>query len=110
MAVPMLTFYNRFSMRFYNSNLKEAYKAQREHPEEDVLLPQPDEYKIWQTGKIIQRGKPSFNLDSRLSVTYNARQWFFNTYGQLNSFYDKRKKNNGQLTDWFVCASIGIRL
>ena len=110
MVVPMLTFYNRFSMRFYNSNLKEAYKAQREHPDDDVQLPQPDEYKIWQTGKITQRGKPSFNLDSRLSVTYNARQWFFNTYGQLNSFYDKRKKNNGQLTDWFVCASIGIRL
>ena len=110
MAVPMLTFYNRFSMRLYDSNLKEAYKAQREHPDDDVQLPQPEEYKIWQTGKIVQRGKPTFNLDSRLSVTYNARQWFFNTYGQLNSFYDKRKKNNGRLTDWFVCASIGVRL
>ena len=29
---------------------------------------------------------------------------------ETRTFYDKRKKNNGRLTDWFVCASIGVRL
>ena len=55
-------------------------------------------------------GKMTVNIDARVSLTYQYRQFFFNVYGQLNRFPYKDKKVKGRLYDWHVNASVGIRL
>ena len=51
------------------------------------------------------------NFDARLSFTY---EWndniFFNAYGQYSNFRYKTDEISGRLDDWYVNASIGIRL
>ena len=43
-------------------------------------------------------------------VTYNFGDWFFNANAQYNNFVFKHNSNKGSITDWYVNASIGIRL
>ncbi|MBP5715458.1 MAG: hypothetical protein J6X07_12320 [Prevotella sp.] len=45
-----------------------------------------------------------------MSVTYNVGNWFFNTNAQLHRFSFKYDEDKGSLTDWYVNASVGIRL
>ena len=49
-------------------------------------------------------------IDARLSGTYNCGNWFFNANAQFNKFKFKHNSNRGSLTDWYVNASIGLRL
>ena len=50
------------------------------------------------------------NFDARLSLTYNFGRYFVNAYGQFNNMRYRHDSSHGHLNDWFVNASIGLRL
>lgn len=106
MAMPMLTFYNRYKVWRYDSNLKQGILAEDDEDIYDDLL----EWKIYPEEKSDNHGKMTVNIDARVSLTYQYRQFFFNVYGQLNRFPYKDKKVKGRLYDWHVNAAVGIRL
>ena len=72
-----------------------------------------NDYSVWpmeQDAHIEQHSRVIPVIDARLSVTYNIGNWFFNVNAQLNDFRFKHDSNKGSLTDWYVNASVGIRL
>ncbi len=111
MAIPMLTFYNHHKMWRYDSTLKDLIYAEGldDYDEIDVK-----DYRIRPSEENPVEGVNSnmkLNFDARLSFTY---EWndniFFNAYGQYSNFRYKTDEISGRLDDWYVNASIGIRL
>ena len=111
MAIPMLTFYNHHKMWRYDSNLKDVVAQDgwdefMEMPEEDFRIREAE------TDPVISRNSNiKLSYDARLSVTYewNSRV-FINAYGQFNSLGFKVDHISGRLNDWYINASIGVRL
>ena len=116
-AMPMLVFYNRKKATLYDSNYdiflyeedgpqngKKPYPDDIDDPSwtEDVTLEETDE--------VVRYGKVSFNLDTRASITYNWDRYFLNVHGQWNQFKHSVDNNTLKLNDWFVNASLGVRL
>lgn len=126
LGMLMLTAYNRLDVWRYNSNLRQQMIEMRENPDyhgdeidyNDVSDEQQEElirndYSVWpmeQDAHIEQHSRVIPVIDARLSVTYNIGNWFFNVNAQLNDFRFKHDSNKGSLTDWYVNASVGIRL
>jgi len=63
-----------------------------------------------ETDEVVRHGKVSFNLDARASITYNWDRYFLNVHGQWNQFKHSVDNNTLKLNDWFVNASLGVRL
>ena len=116
-AMPMLVFYNRKKATLYDSNYdiflyeedgpqngKKPYPDDIDDPSwtEDVTLEETDE--------VVRYGKVSFNFDARASITYNWNRYFLNVHGQWNQFKHSVDNNTLKLNDWFVNASLGVRL
>lgn len=109
MAMPMVTFYNRYRAWKYDSNFREYMVELRKNP--DMEEPETDEeLRIWEMGRVTQHGRITLNFDARLSLTYNAGDWFLSTFGQFNTFSYRHGTSKGRLNDWFVNASVGVRL
>jgi hypothetical protein len=114
MVMPMLTVVNRLKAYGYSTNVEELM--------EDPKFWDPDtsdaEWDEWFYGnlRIAPMGDMSFNsgitvnFDARLSVTYNFSRFFINAYGQFNNMRYTHDSSYGHLNDWFVNASIGVRL
>lgn len=109
MAIPMVTFYNHIKIWRYASNLKEEIKNQGMG---GISRLDENDYQIWPQGRPRQmRSQTRLNFDARLSLTYEWNERIFmNAVGQFNNFRFKTDDFNGRLNDWFVNASIGIRL
>ena len=111
MAIPMLTFYNHHKMWRFDSNLKDVVSQDgwdefMDMPEEDYRIREAE------TDHIVSKNSNiKLNFDARLSITYewNSRV-FINAFGQLNSFGYKLDQISGRLNDWYINASIGVRL
>lgn len=122
MGMLMFTAYNRFDVWRYNSLLRMAAISEMEDPtpEEEIDVTDEDleQYEkliltVWPlegNEKTVQHGRVIPVIDARLSVTYNLGNWFFNANAQLNKFKFKHTSLKGSLTDWYVNASVGIRL
>lgn len=126
LGMLMFTAYNRLDVWRYNSNLRQQQIEAYENPyyqeddidydnisdeEFDQLL--RDEFSVWpmeQNAHITQHSRIIPVIDARLSITYNVGNWFFNANTQLNNFRFKHDSNKGSLTDWYINASVGIRL
>ncbi len=113
MGIPMITLYNRIKAYEYESN----YSAFIDHDTDGKkAIPEGDDdswlndVTLKEVGTEVQHGKISINMDARVSVTYNWNRYFFNVYGQWNHLHHKIDNNKVKLNDWFVNASIGIRL
>ena len=114
MVMPMLTVVNRLKAYGYSTNVEELM--------EDPKFWDPDtsdaEWDKWFYGnlRIAPMGDMTFNsgitvnFDARLSVTYNFSRFFINAYGQFNNMRYTHDSSYGHLNDWFVNASIGVRL
>lgn len=75
-------------------------------PEEDFRIREAE------TDPVISKNSNiKLSYDARLSVTYewNSRV-FINAYGQFNSLGFKLDHISGRLNDWYINASIGVRL
>lgn len=106
MAMPMLTFYNHYKVWKYDSNLKESIMLD----DEDDIYDDLYDWEICPKEIRSNHGKMTVNIDARLSLTYQYRQFFFNVYGQFYRFPYTDDNVKGRLYDWYVNASVGIRL
>ena len=111
MAIPMITLFNHQKMWRYDSNLKDLVTTEGL----DAILDYTEfKEKIRPSEEIPVESRNSntrWNLDARLSITY---EWdnllFINAYGQFCTFPYKMDDVSGRLNDWYINASIGIRL
>ena len=123
MAMPMLTVVNRTRINTYNSNFKdlakdnllayiivEAMKEEGVEGLDDVNLDFTDDCEIQSTGVHSRNNRLALNFTTRLSVTYNWKRYFINANGQFNNFNYKHKAMHGHLNDWYINASVGVRL
>ena len=114
MAMPMLTIVNKNKAYEYTTNVEELM-ADPTFSDEDIDYAAWDEW--WYSNlRISPLGDETFNsgmtvnFDARLSLTYNFGRYFVNAYGQFVRFRYQHSESSGHLDDWFVNASIGIRL
>ena len=123
MAMPMMTLVNRTRINTYESNFKEIahehileYALMEMLTEEGEEVPGDanfnfsDEYEIRSTGAHSRNNRIALNFTTRLSVTYNWSRYFINANGQFNNFNFKHKAMHGHLNDWYINASVGVRL
>jgi len=116
-AMPMLVFYNRKKVTLYDSNydifLYEgdvSINGKKAYPDDIDDLSWSEDVTLDETKEVVKHGKVSFNLDARASITYNWDRYFFNVHGQWNHFKHSVDNNTVKLTDWFINASLGMRL
>ncbi len=111
MAIPMLTFCNRYKMWRYDSNLKDLIYTKGMDVIDEL---DEDDYRLrpsTENAEEIRNSNLKLNVDTRLSVTYEWNDHIFlNAYGQFLNFRYKTDEISGRLNDWYVNASIGIRL
>ena len=113
-AMPMLMFYNRKKITLYDSNydifLYEDANGKKAYPEDENDLSWTEDVTLEETDEVVRHGKVSFDLDARASITYNWDRYFLNVHGQWNQFKHSVDNNTLKLNDWFINASLGIRL
>jgi hypothetical protein len=108
MAIPMVTFYNHHKMRYFNSTLKEVMQKEGW---EDAMDMDDANYKIWLTEEETHNSNIRLNVDARLSITYEwSERLFFNAFGQFSNFNYKTDYMKGRLNEWYINASLGLRL
>lgn len=103
LAMPMLTFFNRRKTWRYGSNYKDQPLYEEMDESEWRLKEEPLSVKDTHTSMTL-------NIDARMSVTYNWKRFFVNAYGQFSNFHYKDGNVKGRLNDWYVNASLGVRL
>ena len=114
MAMPMLTFVNKLKAYGYATNVEELMEDPK-FWDPDISNNEWDEW-FYENVHITPMGEKTFNsgltvsFDARVSLTYNVGRYFFNAYGQFNNIRYHHNSTNGYVNDWFVNASIGIRL
>lgn len=110
MAIPMLTFYNHNKIWRYDSNLKQVIKH---YGFEKALEMEDSEYRIDKENPYISTKNSSMkiNFDARVSVTYEwNKRVFLNAFCQFTNFKYRLDDLNGRLNDWYLNASLGLRL
>lgn len=114
MAMPMITFVNRIKAYGYGTNVPELLN-------DPTLLDEEisdEDWDNWWYGslRIKHMGDKTFNsgvtanLDAHLSLTYNFESFYVSVYGQFNNFRYRHSDSHGYINDWFVNASLGVRL
>lgn len=127
LGLLMLTAFNRLDVWRYNSNFRQYFMGEiesindipagsldpmnkdRTSVDEDLK----DKLRVWpmEEGAYEQQHSRVIPvIDARLSVTYNVGNWFFNTNAQLHRFSFRYIEDKGMLTDWYINASVGLRL
>ena len=116
-AMPMLVFYNRKKVTLYDSNYdifldegEESPRGKKAYPNDINDLSWTEDVTLEETREVVRHGKVSFNLDARASITYNWNRYFLNVHGQWNQFKHSVDNNTLKLHDWFINASLGVRL
>lgn len=116
MAMPMLTFVNKIKVFAYSTNIDELSDNPNFKDADGKLTDEEWDRWFYESTRIEPKGNTLFNsgmrinFDARLSVTYNFSNWFVNAYGQFNNFRYKHSTTYGHMNDWFINASIGVRL
>ena len=120
LAMPMVTLLNQTCINTYESNLEEVMnKHLFEYAIGELFvdggmkvdkLDFSDEYEIHSTGEYSRNNRVALNFTARLSITYNWSRYFVNANGQFNNFNYKHNAMHGHLNDWYVNASVGVRL
>ncbi len=118
--MPMVTLLNQTRINTYESNLEEVmnkhlieYAIGQLFVDEGVnvdLMDFSDEYEIYSTGEHSRNNRVALNFTTRLSVTYNWNRYFINANGQFNNFNYRHNAMHGHLNDWYINASVGVRL
>ena len=94
MLLPMITFYNRGKVFYY----------EYDHPED------PTNKEVHYVDSELTKNKVVPNFDTRLSITYNRAHYYINAYGTYNSFrYDNNAGGTIRLGDWYAYFSWGLR-
>jgi hypothetical protein len=120
LTMPMVTLLNQTRINTYESNLEEVMnKHLVEYAIGELFvdggmkvdkLDFSDEYEIHSTGEHSRNNRVALNFTARLSITYNWSRYFINANGQFNNFNYKHNAMHGHLNDWYINASVGVRL
>ena len=105
-VMPTLSVYNRLKVYTYDNYWLQVALTDSD---EDSL----DDFTKWWIKPLDSKtvkGRMNLNIDARLSVTYNLKNWFFNVNGQFSNFHYKHDFTKGHLNDWYINASVGLRL
>ena len=111
--MPMVTLYNRLDSWRYNSTLREKMLKERNDPTYDGGELTIEDYVIWpmeEDYRDTHYSKMTLTFDARMSITYNIGNWFINAFGQFSNYRYNYKNSSGRLNDWFINASVGLRL
>lgn len=108
MAMPTVSVYNRLDSWSYTSDFYDKMIEQRRTGVEPTFV--KSDYEIRPTGHDRHTSSTTFNVDARLSITYNIGNIFFNANGQFNHFRYSFTKQSGRFNDWYINTAIGIRL
>lgn len=111
MLMPMVSVFNQVKVWYFHSGLRDRLYEQQQNPSgttDDV--PFDELYKIRFMGTESENSRMRVNVDARLSVTYNFGNWFVNAYGQFCNFRYRFENSHGRLHDWYINASVGLRL
>lgn len=114
MAMPMLTFVNKIKVYGYATNMEELMSHENFWSQELS----DDEWDTWfdSNARIAPMGDKTFNsglsigFDAHMSISYNIGRYFFCANGQFNNIRYRHDRTHGYLNDWFVNASVGMRL
>lgn len=113
-AMPMLSLYNRTKVYFYDCNYDIFLEEGEVSPTGKKVVPDDDSWQeditLTERGSHTSYGKVALNFDARASITYQFDRFFLNVSGQLNHFRHNVDNNQLRLTDWYVNASLGVRL
>ena len=114
-AMPMITFVNRMKMDRYSSDFVDLATQEIHSQTIDEFYNGEDlPCTLTHEGAVSHNNRMAMNFTTRLSVTYNWSRYFANVNGQFNNFqYSHKSTNNsmrGHLNDWYINASIGVRL
>lgn len=113
-AMPMLVLYNRVKVKVYDSNYDIFLYEDDPTTGKKAILDDDDSWTdditIDEVASMTRHSKITLNYDARVSLTYNWNRYFVNVYGQWNNFRNKYDSNTLKLNDWYVNASLGIRL
>jgi hypothetical protein len=74
---------------------------------EEVIYTNAD---VWETGTEINHSMFQLNIDLRLGIAYNWRNFFIGYQMQLNNFNYHKEKSTVNLTDAYGRLSLGVRL
>lgn len=105
LAMPLVTFYNRTKVWLYDSDYKQQFFSD-DFDETDLFL----DRHINEYSTASRHSHVTLNFDARLSLTYQFDRFFFNAYGQFSRIPYKDAQVKGRFTDWYINASLGIRL
>lgn len=114
MVMPMLTPINKLKAYGYNTNVLELMNSlifdEPEMSDEESEEWFYSQLQVSPMGSKTVNSGLTANIDARLSLTYNFKQYFINAYGQFNTIRYHHDSSHGHLNDWFINASIGVRL
>mgnify|MGYP002622455298 CR=1 FL=1 len=114
MGMPMLTFVNRIKAYAYQTNVEEIMEEDwfwdDEISDEEWDRRFDEQARIKPVGTQSRSSGLAVNFDVRLSLTYNFDRYFLNACGQFYNFQYNSDDSHGYLNDWYINASIGVRL
>lgn len=114
MGMPMLTFVNRIKGYGYRTNVEDLidepwfFDPDISDEEWDRIF--YEKARIEPIGTQSMSSGIAVNFDVRLSLTYNFDRYFINACGQFYNFQYNSDNSSGYLNDWYINASLGVRL
>ena len=116
MGMPMLTFVNRLRAYGYQTNIEEMMKEDWFFADDETISDEDWDRQYLENAEIKEAGSQLYssgiavNFDVRLSLTYNFDRYFLNACGQFYNFQYRHDDSRGYLNDWYINASVGVRL
>ena len=76
----------------------------------DDTIDYPDDAECWEVDSEIENSWFHVNLDFRLGIAYNWRNYFIGLQGQYNNFHYKKDNSKVNIFDAYARLSLGVRL
>lgn len=126
MVMPTVSFYNRVKVYKYDCNFDLSPKEEiddygtydldtrkwengKEY-KSAFMIKDGDRAYYWDAGEETDYSMLRFNLDLRLGIAYNWKDYFIGVQAQYNNFHYKEDKNKVNLFDAYARVSFGVRL
>ena len=126
MAMPTISLYNRVKVYKYDCNFDLSPKEETDDygtfdPEtrkwengkaykSAFMIKDEDRAYFWEAGEDTDYSMFRLNLDLRLGIAYNWKDYFIGVQAQYNNFHYKEDKNKVNIFDAYARVSFGVRL
>ena len=96
MMMPMITFYNKQKLDFYDVYIDENWNTENNRVEYNHST--------------YHKSDVTVTFNAKMSVTYNWSNYFASANAQWNRHrYDHDEHGGGSITEWYVNTSLGVR-